>query len=206
VTEATLEARAEVPSPRRRRPGPPRWLFHGVAALAALALLWAYSYPGMQVYFWLGSLLALLLLAAVWLVRLVIALWRPRQWSWWFVVAPVGGLLTLALLTYGVPLHARFVLSESAFQAQVKDLPAAPTDGAEWTDLAHPERIGSYRIIEVNRIAGGVVFWEANGDFFDSVGFAWLPDGPSAVLESGSFENPQFTHLQGPWYAWTASW
>jgi hypothetical protein len=48
--------------------------------------------------------------------------------------------------------------------------------------------------------------WHEDGAFFDDAGFAYLPEGPTASLENGSFESPVFRHLGGPWYRWTASW
>jgi len=56
------------------------------------------------------------------------------------------------------------------------------------------------------RVPGGAVFYEEHGVFIDDAGFAYLPDGPTDGLSSVGFENPQFHHLGGPWYRWTASW
>src|SRR5919108_100061 len=48
--------------------------------------------------------------------------------------------------------------------------------------------------------------WTTHWEVIDDAGFAYLPDGPDPALEAGWFESPDFHHLGGPWYAWTASW
>jgi hypothetical protein len=78
---------------------------------------------------------------------------------------------------------------------------------ADWEPVAVPSRIGSYSIDAAYRVPGGLIFKESQGSFFDDAGFGWFPAGPDrGVLENGSFERPEFTHLRGAWYAWTASW
>ncbi|MBM7785503.1 hypothetical protein [Tenggerimyces flavus] len=66
--------------------------------------------------------------------------------------------------------------------------------------------MGSYEVIRVETVPGGVLFYEANGNLFDDAGFAYLPGGPTPELENGGFESPNYRHLGGPWYAFTASW
>jgi hypothetical protein len=61
-------------------------------------------------------------------------------------------------------------------------------------------------VLGAERVPQGVIFEEANGGLVDDSGFAWLPHGPDPSMENGSFERPEFRHLSGPWYAWTASW
>lgn len=69
-----------------------------------------------------------------------------------------------------------------------------------------PSRLGMYSITAAYRVRGGVIFHEETGNLFDDAGFAYLPDGLTADLESGSFESSQFHNLGGPWFSWNASW
>lgn len=111
----------------------------------------------------------------------------------------------ILLLGLSVPLRLRWLLSESAFENLVRDLPAtdAPTQAV---DLPVPQRLGLYELSHAYRQGNGVIFYESTGDFLDDAGFAYLPTGPFPELESGSFEAPRFHHLGNAWYSWTASW
>jgi hypothetical protein len=178
---------------------------HLLLVLPALLLLWAESTPGVMFFAWVGAIGALLVPSVVWFVWLVRRV-RRRRWSWWLPVAPAGGCLVLALVLAGAPLDARWAVSRGAFAAQVKSFPAAPVGAQDWVPMDVPGRLGLYHVTAAYRVPGGVVFYESNGALFDDAGFAYLPGGPSETLADGSFESPQFRHLDGPWYAWTASW
>lgn len=184
---------------------PPRWLFHAVLSAAAIGLLLAFSVPGFGLPIFVVSSELLGVAAVVWLVRLVVFSRSQRTWSWWFAVAPAGGLLAFTLILANVPFNARWALSRDALQAVVTELPPGPT-GADSLLVDVPSRLGAYRIRSASQVPGGVLFYEATGNGSDDAGFAYLPDGPTPALENGSFERPVFEHLGGGWYAWTASW
>jgi hypothetical protein len=179
------------------------WVFHAVVAAAAGCLLWAFSVPGFSAILAGAALLVLGLATPLWAAGAEAL--RRVGWSWWFLVAPAMGMAVIALLVAGMPLQARWALGRGAFETVVDDLPETPI-GSERTVLHVPARLGSYRIIAAYHVPGGVLFYEANGALFNDAGFAYLPDGPTASLENGSFESPVFRHLGGPWYSWTASW
>ena len=71
-----------------------------------------------------------------------------------------------------------------------------------------PGRIGEYDVeTTAFRVASGAIIYDTTGTgFLDDAGFAYLPNGPDPSLENGNFENPQFKHLGGHWYSWSASW
>lgn len=183
----------------------PGWFLGGVAALGALALLVAAGAPGTA---WAVGLLAavvLLACALVWAIRLltfaIAAIRRrPTGAARGFAVAPLGGLIVVALLWTHVPLRVGFAVSRPAF-----DRAAAAARRTD-QDTFGSQRIGAYEITQVVHEGDAILFYEANGAFMDDAGFAYLPHGPTADLENAGFENPQWTHLGGRWYAWVASW
>jgi hypothetical protein len=185
---------------------PPWWWFHALVAVAAACLLWAFSVPGVFFLLGMGAAGVLALAGLIWAAWVLTIGLRRRTWSWWFVVAPVLGVIVLALLSAGVPLQSRWATSRSAFDTVVASLPPAADTGNERSPVTVPARIGSYDITMAYRVPAGVVFHEETGNVIDDAGFAYLPDGPKPDLENGSFESPVFRHLGGPWYGWTASW
>jgi hypothetical protein len=189
---------------------PPHHWFHLALVPPTLLLLWSVSVPGISWTAYVVGQFVLTLAALVWIVRCAghaVAWHRGRREgrAAWIVVSPVCAVLTASLVVTDVPLRARWEASEDAFDEFVATLPeAGPSQ--EWRPLPPPGRLGWYDIRDVRQIGEAVILWEASGAFSDDAGFAFLPEGPFPELESGSFENPTFEHLGGPWYAWTASW
>jgi hypothetical protein len=180
-----------------------QWFFHGVIAILGALLLWSHSVPGVIILLEAGVGLALLVMVVIWACWVVVAVIRRRRWRREFALAPAIGILIVALLAADVPLQVRWALSRGSFARTVSSLSSGP--GAD-SYVDAPTRIGTYRITSVESVPGGFLFYEANGLLFDDAGFAYLPNGPSADLENTNFESPNFTHLGGPWYSWTASW
>lgn len=189
----------------------PWWPFHLTVAVPAMALLYSVSLPGIGLVTFLVASGTLLAAAAVWLIRglaFVSARRRgiARGSSAWFLVAPLGGVLVLALVLGSVPLRVRWAMSESDFESWADRAPPE-SEVSEIVRFDVPSRIGLYRIRQAYRQGEAVIFYEARGSgIVDDAGFAYLPHGPFPQLVSGSFESPTFRHLSGPWYAWTASW
>jgi hypothetical protein len=177
----------------------------------AAAALWAVSVPGIAFFSAWGAVWILALSAVLWAVR-VITYVRGRRRdgaigaAWWFLVAPAGGALVLALIISDAPLRARWALSQHAFEQAVSHVPSSPSR-TEWEQLTPDRgRVGWYDVTTIYRVGDAVIFYEQTGDLIDNAGFAYLPSGPFPELSNGSFESPRFVHLSGPWYAWTASW
>jgi hypothetical protein len=180
---------------------PPRWLFHGLLALATLPVLWATSLPGSSTGWLLLSFVTWTAFGVTWLVRLILYMTHRRRLSWWFVVAPLMFVTLVWVVVADLPLKVRWAASQTAFDTAVAELPPGQEVGTE------PQTIGSFRISYWERVPQGVLFYESHGSFmFNDAGFAYLPDGPSDAMESGTLESPEFRSLGGPWYAWTASW
>lgn len=189
---------------------PPGIVFHGLATVAALAYLWAFSVPGTMWEVWMGASAAAMVLVAIWLLMAV------RYWWWhrrsnaagrarWFLLAPLGGVLLGLLLGYDVSLRIRFAHARPAFE-RVAFATEPSSDLEESEAFGVPGRFGSYEISYAFVQGEAVIFYERNGAFINDAGFAYLPDGPFPELGDGGWEAPQFRHLMGPWYAWTASW
>jgi hypothetical protein len=171
--------------------------------LVALLLLDAFSLPGFGFESIVLAVLLLLAVTAWWLV-LVVRSVRHRQPLWRYLAAPVLGVLVLVLIPSGRAFDARWALSRDAFDIQAARVMALPVDSE--AVVAVPEWIGLYHVLGAERVPQGVIFDEYSGAFFDDAGFAYLPNGPDPSMENGGFESPEFTHLSGPWYTWTASW
>ncbi len=184
----------------------PRWLFHVALVPPTLGLLWSCSVPGFAYFLWLGSAALLAVGAFIWAARSISYLVARRRGrsdgrTSWFLVAPVAGLLVLALILIDVPLRARWAVSRSGFETVVQE---AKKDES-FSSIGN-QRVGLYQVLHVYSQGEAVIFYEKTGAFSDDAGFAYLPHGPFSGLENGGFERPEFWHLGGHWYAWTASW
>jgi hypothetical protein len=187
----------------------PGWLFHALLAATLLALLWAMSTPEWLFLVWFLGALFLFLLVVVWLVLALVdvrsrrkhgAPGTPRV----LLVAPCLVLIAFGLAAVDAPLTARWLISRPSFEEVVEATP--PATGDAWQQVGGPQRLGLYDVRLVFRVRDAVVFYETSGGFLDDSGFACLPSGPFPELEDSSFEGPQFEHLGGCWYTWTASW
>jgi hypothetical protein len=174
-------------------------------------ILWESTLPGGPVCAFTLLGLPALFAGALWAVALVRfvarkAKNRPTGSGVWLVIAPVGAAVVLVLASSDVLLRARFALHRTAFDEVAAVIPAAHGTNdfiaVPWTE----RDVGSYTITGVYRIGAGVIFYERHGGFLDDAGFAHRPHGPDGIEGNGRWEHPQFRHLEGPWYAWTASW
>jgi len=186
---------------------PPQRAFHGVLVATSLLVLWSLSYPGAQ---FLGLILAFWVLSAAAIVWAVRALTYTVAWrratrtgaAWWFLVAPVGAVLITALLIARVPLRVRWEIGRSEFEQALASVQHDPEKWTGWSDRG----VGTYTITHVQVVERGVIFYERTGALISNAGFAYLPQGPSADMATGAFENPQWVALGDHWYSWTASW
>jgi hypothetical protein len=180
----------------------------GLGVLAAAVLLWADSFPGWPLA--AGVVLSTLLLASL----LLIAGREPPPAARWLrpagvvaaLVVAVGGGILVERSTQAA-LLARFEHSRPAFDAAVADIGPVPVEVVDsWLPFPGdcPNQLGSYRISACHGFAGGYMFLQARNAWGDDAGFAYAPDGP-LTTENAAVGLPSsgFTHLVGPWYAWT---
>jgi hypothetical protein len=175
---------------------------------AVVVLLWAASFPGWPVA--AGVVLSLLVVAGV----MVIMGAEPSPAARWLRPAGLLGALLLAVVggilverTADAALHARFERSRSAFEAVAAQAgPVSQTVTDRWGPFPGdcPDQLGSYRITECHAFAGGFMFLQKRGALGNDAGFAYLPDGlENAANDQNGLPASGFTHLDGPWYAWS---
>ncbi|MEV0136828.1 hypothetical protein AB0H83_51465 [Dactylosporangium sp. NPDC050688] len=185
--------------------GPDRrliWAFHLIVVAAAGGVLWSVSYPGSQLSLLAAGGCASVLVGCFWLgwtIYVASTTGRPRRW---FLIGPVIGVLTLVLLCTGAPIKTRWAASRGAFAAVVAGHPIPPP-GSALERFTVPRRLGLYTIAEAGWVPGGAIFYEAHGDLFSAAGFAYLPGGPTADVETAMVDSPWFRPLGGNWYRWT---
>ncbi len=189
---------------------PPGWAFHAVLGVNLALLLWAASAPGWVSIPAFGGQLFLGVLGILWLGRLIAFVAAARDQRAVgdrraFAIAPALVLLFVGVVAVDVPLKIRWSMSRESFERVVADGPGA-TDDDRWRVLEGPRSLGSYDVSSIDQFRDAVFFFESSGGFMDDTGFACLPSGPFPELENGNFENPQFDHLGGCWYTFTAGW
>jgi hypothetical protein len=179
------------------------WAFHLVVAAAAGGVLWPVSYPGGDLFLFAVGGCASMLVGCFWLGWTIYVATTTSGWRTWFLIGPVIGALTLVLLCTGAPFKVRWAASRGAFAAVVAGHPIPPP-GSALEDFIVPRRLGLYRITRADWVPGGAVFYAAHGDFYGA-GFAYLPGGPTAELNTALLESPEFERLGGSWYSWTGN-
>jgi hypothetical protein len=185
---------------------PPGRVFHAFLIPPALGLVWSASAPGGAFDVWAIAALVVLVGAGVWLVRSITFLVAKRRGrseglARWIAIAPVAGALVVALSISSAPLHARWALSRSDFEAEAQRLHVTHSPTAS---VQRDERIGLYHITETDRQGDAIMFYEKSSSEFGHGGFAYLPHGPVDGLSQSWLVEPEFQHLDGPWYAWSS--
>ena len=161
--------------------------------------LWLFSGPGVPVIPVLAALAVLSVFGLAWL-GLIVSARRDRRPLTWYGVAAVLTVIVLLMLALQVPRQARWAASRQAFDRLAAELAKDPdTSVSGW--------VGWHEVEQLRYVEGGWIVYHSTGSgMFDDAGFAYLPAGPTDGLGDGSWENPRFVHLGGPWYSWTASW
>jgi len=175
------------------------WFFPLLLLVPLAWTLWLFSGPGVPTIPVLAALAVLSVFGLTWLGLVYSARRGGRPLTWYGVAAALTTIVFL-LVMLQVPRHARWAASQQAFDlfaAEVAANPHAPV----------PPSIGWYDVDNLRHVDGGWIIYETTGSgMLDDAGFAYLPAGPTNSLGDGSWENPRFVHLGGPWYTWTASW
>lgn len=188
--------------PARRKPPGPVILVLATVTVAIWVCLQRNWWPSPFGQFaWLDPLLVtpvvflvLLALGLVWSVRALYVLLADRRWSWWILPAPFvvcAGVTVVALLP---PLS---ILDERAeFESVALDLRGSPGSVREEFE------IGPFDIRRAQEFAPGEVYFFDDDSFLTtSTGWVYSPDG-----EPTGFDDFTATHLDGPWYEFTAVW
>lgn len=164
-------------------------------------LCWKASTPVPAWFAGMGTAALLVLAAVVWLARLGNAVLNRATFDRWWLVAPIGGVLTLALLMTDAPLHARFSLADGELGQIARQVAAAPDPTAAAKELGDLGRVGTYRVSRVQAREGVVYFTLRTGDDFlqSAGGVAYFVSSAARPEQTGE---EGFEHLRGPWYIW----
>jgi hypothetical protein len=181
---------------------PPRWLFHGGCALFVVWLAWIWSRPTFALADATIPLVGLSGCALIWTGRLAASMVRRERLGGWWLVAPVGAAVVVALFNAHAPLQARFAFAKDDLGAVARSVLAAPdpvTAAAQQGDLG---RVGTYRVHGVQSADGIVYFsFDRGVGSMGRNGMAYIPatvtDLPTDVYAQS------LRHLQGPWYVWS---
>jgi hypothetical protein len=176
---------------------PPGVAFHLALAVPLVVLLVAGSVPAGDFGLALLGVLALLVAGVAWLLRGIAYVDARRRGRAqgdprWFLVGPAAAALTVVVAAVELPLQARWALSREAFEDALQETPVE-ADG----------RIGLYDVSSVRAHGDATVFRVADAGFFESGGFAHIPDpGDRPDLA----ERTDYHHLSGDWYWFTSTW
>ncbi|MFT4166753.1 MAG: hypothetical protein QM650_16065 [Microlunatus sp.] len=163
--------------------------------MTAVTILWAGSYPWGALLVGLLAAVLAVITAVLCVIHIIIGLIGRKTRS---VIIATGVALVLiagaaVAARIELPLLARFALVRPAFDRIVAERTVAEK-GSE----PCPAWIGTYRIGGCRTVGSAMYFRERDGGFLNSVGFAYLPDGPPAnPPTSGSIT---YSQLRGPWY------
>lgn len=161
-------------------------------SLAAVTL-WAGSAPGYYVLPLLGAAFCAAVLGFVMLVRFgPLQRRRPltREAKRTWLVSLVAGLVVAFVSAGAMPLELRFRLSEGAMAKAAQDLLAGRRDPAEI------ERIGFWKVDDVEMVAGGVRFLVEGAGLFDQTGFVYVTNG---------LPPPDAKYYGSGWYTWSTN-
>lgn len=169
----------------------------GSAAVAGLAVLVGNSFPGGHFTLALLGVGVGLVAGVAWLVAVILAL-VARRFSVNVLVPPLLVGVALGLVTADSPLQARFALARPAFEGAIADR------GAAGPGAVCPSWVGTYRISRCATSGSITLFYDRDGGFLDSVGFAYAPDGVPAP--TGGDGSVAYAPMAGPWYTFQQSW
>jgi hypothetical protein len=175
--------------------------------VTAIGLLDAASAPGCFIFEFLGFALLSIVLAGVWLVRLLLALrrnqraqWR-RIWSRW-ATGPAILAAVFMLMERQIPVRIRFGLSRNQLNRLSKSSLAAGPMMAPYIGGVPIQKAGAFNVAVVQVTSEGAVYFMVPGTEFSRScsGFVYSPHATPWDPE-GSVEP-----LDGPWYIWHTSW
>ena len=188
--------------PEQHRPlsEPPRWLFHGICLGLTLWVFWELSTPAPELFDLAAPVFFLVVCAVVWVIRLVISIREGGTPQLWWLLAPVGGVLAMALVLTHAPLHARLSVSDDQLAAVAKSLLAAPDPAKAANAEGSLGRVGAYHVRDVHVRDGLVYFTVADFGFLSGPrGVIYVPAGSAPPSDTW---DQHVEHFRGPWFRW----
>ncbi|QRY46701.1 hypothetical protein JVX93_07705 [Mycolicibacterium boenickei] len=172
---------------------PPGWPLAAVTGLVAAAILYDASAPGVFILTALVLLGFVGIVGLTWMVRVIMAM-RHRRWNYRYLVVPAVGVLTLTLVLFNVPFHARWAHARPTLERAVADalagrIPAFEHVQAGTFDVSPEVRNGTVRFL----------VWNAGG-FLDTRYFVYAPDGSTPQAYGEHPDRNSVRHIGGPWW------
>ena len=140
----------------------------------------------------------LIVVGLVWVVKSAYVIGRDRRWSWWIAAAPIVVIAATVAAT---------VIPSPSFEASRSDFDLAARTALSSPDPAVSDvQVGPYTMSRIERHSNGAVyFYDADQSFLTtSGGWIYSPVGPPP--DRAGIERFDTTHLDGPWYEFTAVW
>ncbi|NEW38680.1 DUF1109 domain-containing protein [Nocardia cyriacigeorgica] len=195
--------RALIDKGKPNRPPGPIHLAITIVAVVVLVCLYYDWWPSRYGSFgWADPLLFgaaaalwLFICGAVWAIRTLYVVGRGRTWSWWIAAAPAM-ILAVAGTVVLLP-RPSFDDTRPQFERVALDLLVSSE-----TSRSHLD-IGRFDISYVRKDPDGAVYFIDGGGLGLTVssGWAYSPHGTPV-----GFDDFTATHLDGPWYEFTAVW
>ncbi|MGL4306199.1 MAG: hypothetical protein ACRCSF_08585 [Mycobacteriaceae bacterium] len=179
---------------------PPGGLLLGLTVVVCLLVLWAASYPTINIWFILATYPALAI-GLAWFIKCLVFVVRTKKWQHGKnYLAPAAVLIACLLLVANAPLQLRWQLSQDAFNDAVSSI-AAGKNLAEFDGV----RLGAYEVQAVQTRGSNLYFVIADSGFIDIDGLAYFPDGRAEADQTDN-RGDWFRHLEGNWYRFSLHW
>jgi hypothetical protein len=181
--------------------GPPGILFY-LATIAAIVLaVDANSRASFSTFLLVAPVW--LVLAAIWIVRFVVAVSTKRlrpsigQLARWLAI-PVAMGLVFAVTRTDALFDARLSLSRAGMDQVAAEVIAGGSTDRDW--------IGLYGVSSVEKTANGLRFVIDDSGLF-RIGFAYAPEGqPAPGGDDPLWCCDEYESVGGGWWLWTESW
>ena len=194
--------------PIRRPARPPGLIVAGASVLLCTGIVFAlldwWPGHGNTVDAFTNSMIVLVfgvlwvVVGLVWVVKSAYVIGRDRRWSWWIAAAPI--VVVAATVAAAVIPSPSFESSRSDFDLAARTALSSPDPAV--SDV----QVGPYTMSRIVRGDNGAVyFYDADQNFLTtSGGWIYSPAGPPP--DRSGIERFESTHLDGPWYEFTAVW
>jgi hypothetical protein len=181
-----------------------RRALRGAAIVWSVVALVAHSDTGVAFPLWMTLAGTGLLIAAAWLIALLVALvaaWTQEPGgagtlrSWLAIPIPI--VATLLAIWLALPLRARLFFSGPALRQSAAFLAQLPPSRFQ----EHPPWIGLFRVRQFAQYGDELRFLTSPCGLVDTCGVVFSPDRPPPNRGEDTFE-----HLYGAWWHWHQSW
>ncbi|MBY6540286.1 hypothetical protein HQ325_16550 [Rhodococcus sp. BP-349] len=151
-------------------------------------MLYSSTPPAVMILLFAGTVWALGILGAAWLVLTVVGWIKYRAWKLASIAVAIVAA-TAVLVVLSVPFRVAFAVSKGPLTDIATACSATPAGG--WA--------GAYELDGVSAVDGGCLIY-VEGGFLDQVGFAYMPDGAPKLGPPDGEQQIGYAGLDGDWY------